>query len=142
MDIEINPTSKLDGTIIAPGSKSYSHRAFVAASLAEGISIIKNPLTSGDVEITMDVLRSLGVKILKKNDNSYIVRTDKDSFRSYKKALDCKNSGTTIRIFSALSLKRSLVVFGKEVNWSFPRSRNFRFYKCLIVTGIFESWLS
>lgn len=105
MNLKINPiTNSLNGEIIAPGSKSYSHRAFVAASLADGISIIKNPLTSGDVEITMNVLRSLGVKILKKMDNTYIVKTGKDSFRSYKKVLDCKNSGTTIRIFSALSL--------------------------------------
>jgi len=105
MNLKINPiTNSLNGEIIAPGSKSYSHRAFVAASLADGISIIKNPLTSGDVEITMNVLRSLGVKILKKTDNTYIVKTGKDSFRSYKKVLDCKNSGTTIRIFSALSL--------------------------------------
>jgi len=105
MNLKINPiTNSLNGEIIAPGSKSYSHRAFVAASLADGISIIKNPLTSGDVEITMNVLRSLGVKILKKSDNTYIVKNSKDTFRSYKKDLDCKNSGTTIRIFSALSL--------------------------------------
>lgn len=105
MNLKINPiTNSLNGEIIAPGSKSYSHRAFVAASLADGISIIKKPLTSVDVEITMNVLRSLGVKILKKTDNTYIVKTGKDSFRSYKKPLDCKNSGTTIRIFSALSL--------------------------------------
>ncbi|NVM35210.1 MAG: 3-phosphoshikimate 1-carboxyvinyltransferase [Candidatus Lokiarchaeota archaeon] len=105
MNLKIYPiTNSLNGEIIAPGSKSYSHRAFIAASLADGISIIKNPLTSGDVEITLNVLRSLGVKILKKTDNTYIVKTGKDSFRSYKKVLDCKNSGTTIRIFSALSL--------------------------------------
>ncbi len=105
MNLKINPmTNSLNGEIIAPGSKSYSHRAFVAASLADGISIIKNPSKSGDVEITKNVLRSLGVKILKKSNNTYIVKNSKDTFRSYKKVLDCKNSGTTIRIFSALSL--------------------------------------
>ncbi|MFX1366195.1 MAG: 3-phosphoshikimate 1-carboxyvinyltransferase [Promethearchaeota archaeon] len=105
MNLKINPlTNSLNGEIIAQPSKSYSHRAFIAASLAEGISIIKNPLTSGDVKITMNVLRSLGVKILEKNDNIYIIKASKDSFKSYKKALDCKNSGTTIRILSALSL--------------------------------------
>jgi len=105
MNLKITPISNsLNGEITAPGSKSYSHRSFIAASLAEGISIINNPLTSGDVEITINVLRSLGVKILKKSDNAYIVKADKDFFRSYKKVLDCKNSGTTIRIFSALSL--------------------------------------
>ncbi|MFX0142340.1 MAG: 3-phosphoshikimate 1-carboxyvinyltransferase, partial [Candidatus Hodarchaeota archaeon] len=61
MNLKINPlTTSLNGEITAPGSKSYSHRAFIASSLADGISIIKNPLTRGDVAITMDSLRSLG----------------------------------------------------------------------------------
>ncbi|MFX1390137.1 MAG: 3-phosphoshikimate 1-carboxyvinyltransferase [Promethearchaeota archaeon] len=105
MNLKINPiVTNLTGEIIAPGSKSYSHRAFIAASLAEGISLIKNPIISGDVGITMDLLRALGIKILKRSDNTYIVKRDRDAFRSLKKPFDCGNSGTTIRIFSALSL--------------------------------------
>ena len=105
MNLKINPiTNSLSGKITAPGSKSYSHRAFIASSLADGISIIINPLTSGDVAFTMNILKSLGVKILKKSDNTYIVKRDKEAYRSFKKPLDCGNSGTTIRIFSALSL--------------------------------------
>ncbi len=103
--MEIYPlTNNLMGEIVAPGSICYSHRAFVAASLAEGISVIKNPLTTGDVEITINNLRALGVKIIKSSDNSYIVKRDKEAFKTIKKALDCGNSGTTVRIFSALSL--------------------------------------
>ena len=105
MDLKINPIiNSLNGEIIAPGSKSYSHRAFIAASLAEGISIIKKPIDTGDVGITIDILRSLGVKIIKIDENSYIVEHTSESFKSIKKVLDCKNSGTTIRIFSALGL--------------------------------------
>ncbi|MFX0081453.1 MAG: 3-phosphoshikimate 1-carboxyvinyltransferase [Candidatus Hodarchaeota archaeon] len=105
MDLEITPLiSNLKGEITAPGSKSYTHRAFVAASLAEGISIIKNPLTIGDSEITIKNLKALGVKIIKSTENSYVVKCDKIPFRSVKKALDCKNSGTSFRIFCALSL--------------------------------------
>ncbi len=105
MDIEIYPlTNNLMGEITAPGSKSYSHRAFIAASLAEGISVIKNPITTGDAAITMKNLRNLGVKIIKSSDNSYIVKRDQGSFKKNKLSLDCGNSGTTIRVFSALSL--------------------------------------
>jgi 3-phosphoshikimate 1-carboxyvinyltransferase len=105
MNFKINPiTSSLSGEITAPGSKSYSHRAFIAASLADGISIIKNPLTRGDVAVTMNILKFLGVRILEKSDDTYIVKRDKNAFRSFKKSLDCKNSGTTVRIFSALAL--------------------------------------
>ncbi len=105
MDVTINPIKTgLQGEIIAPGSKSYSHRAFIAASLADGISIIKKPLITGDVEITMNVLKSLGVKILKVNGNSYAVKKINESFKSIEESIDCKNSGTSIRIFSALGL--------------------------------------
>ncbi|MFX0002619.1 MAG: 3-phosphoshikimate 1-carboxyvinyltransferase [Candidatus Hodarchaeota archaeon] len=105
MNLKINPiTNSLNGEITATGSKSYSHRAFIAASLAEGISIIKNPLISGDVSITINTLESLGVRILKKNGNAYIIKRDKDAYKSVKKFINCGNSGTTIRIFCALSL--------------------------------------
>jgi 3-phosphoshikimate 1-carboxyvinyltransferase len=105
MNLKINPiTNSLNGEITAPGSKSYSHRAFIAASLAEGISIIKNPLTTGDVAFTINVLKSLGIRILKRNGNTYIIKRDKNAYKPIKKSLNCGNSGTTLRIFSALSL--------------------------------------
>ncbi|MFX1343913.1 MAG: 3-phosphoshikimate 1-carboxyvinyltransferase [Promethearchaeota archaeon] len=97
-------TNNLMGEITAPGSKSYSHRAFIAASLAEGISVIKNPLTTGDAAITMNNLKLLGVKIIKSSDNSYAVKSNKELLKKDKTPLDCRNSGTSIRIFSALSL--------------------------------------
>jgi 3-phosphoshikimate 1-carboxyvinyltransferase len=116
MDLEITPLiSNLKGEITAPGSKSYTHRAFIAASLAEGISIIKNPLTIGDSEITIKNLKALGVKILKSTENSYVVKCDKKPFKPVKNPLDCKNSGTSFRIFCALSLlvKGGLVLTGE-----------------------------
>ncbi len=105
MNLKINPiVNGLEGEITAPGSKSYSHRAFISASLADGISIIKNPSLSGDVAVTINLLQSIGIRILKKSDNIYIVKRDKNAYISPKKSIDCKNSGTTVRLFSALSL--------------------------------------
>lgn len=105
MNLKINPlTNGLNGEITAPGSKSYSHRVFIAAGLANGISVIKNPLTTGDVKITMKILENLGIHIQKENENTYIVNPNKEELKSVKKFIDCKNSGTSIRIFSVLSL--------------------------------------
>ncbi|MFX1356225.1 MAG: 3-phosphoshikimate 1-carboxyvinyltransferase [Promethearchaeota archaeon] len=104
MNIKIKPSNGLKGDIIAPGSKSYSHRAFIAASLSEGISKIKNALISGDVKVTIEILRSLGIKIIKNVDNIYTVENSKGFFENVSDILDCKNSGTSIRIFSALSI--------------------------------------
>ncbi len=123
MDLKINPISNgLHGEITAPGSKSYSHRAFIAASLADGISIIKNPLTDGDVKITMNLLKSLGIKILERSNNTFIVKREKNSFSSIKETLDCGNSGTTLRIFSSLSLliKGGLTLTGEFLKLKRP----------------------
>jgi len=123
MNLKINPlTTGLNGEITTPGSKSYSHRAFIAASLANGISIIKNPLTSGDVRITMNILENLGVNIYKKNENTYIVNSNKIGFTRVKKILDCRNSGTSIRIFSVLSLltKGGLILTGEFLKLKRP----------------------
>ncbi|TFG09198.1 MAG: 3-phosphoshikimate 1-carboxyvinyltransferase [Promethearchaeota archaeon] len=102
--IKINPIARLNGEIIASPSKSYSHRAFIAASLADGVSVIKNPLTSGDVKTTIDILRQLGTKIIEKSHDSFIIEKGDHSYKSPENIIDCKNSGTSLRLFSALSL--------------------------------------
>ena len=50
MDIKIFKTESIKGTISAPPSKSYTHRAIFMASIANGTSIIRNPLISGDTD--------------------------------------------------------------------------------------------
>lgn len=104
MNLKINPSFRLQGEIFAPGSKSYSHRAFIGASLADGVSVIKNPLISGDVAVTINVLKALGVNLLQESESTYIVRKIGSSLMPYEETIDCINSGTTVRIFSALSL--------------------------------------
>ena len=104
MKLKIFPITSLQGDIIAPPSKSYSHRAFIAASLSKGVSIIKNPLTSGDVGVTIEILKVLGHRISKVSENSYMVKGNFEAIKNVKKILDCKNSGTSIRIFCALAI--------------------------------------
>jgi 3-phosphoshikimate 1-carboxyvinyltransferase len=104
MKLKIFPITSLQGEIIAPPSKSYSHRAFIAASLAKGVSILKNPLTSGDVGVTIEILKVLGHRISKVSENSYMVKGNFEAIKNVKKVLNCKNSGTSIRIFCALAI--------------------------------------
>jgi len=104
MNLRVNPINSINGEVKAPPSKSYSHRAFIAASLAEGVSIIKKPLIVGDVEVSIEILKKLGVKILKEGKDTYIVEKMNKTYKKRDQVLDCRNSGTSIRIFSALSL--------------------------------------
>jgi 3-phosphoshikimate 1-carboxyvinyltransferase len=52
-----------DVRVKAPPSKSYTHRALLVASLAEGKSRIIDPLISDDTKYTLNSLKELGVDI-------------------------------------------------------------------------------
>ena len=62
MNVVVKP-AKLFGDVMIPPSKSLSHRAIIAASLAEGKSIISNVLYSKDIKATIDLIKSLNVKV-------------------------------------------------------------------------------
>ena len=57
---------KLKGSIKISGDKSISHRALIFASLSTGKVKISNLLESDDVMRTLNILKELGVKIVKK----------------------------------------------------------------------------
>ncbi|EPR36310.1 3-phosphoshikimate 1-carboxyvinyltransferase [Desulfovibrio sp. X2] len=50
-------------TVTAPPSKSLSHRALIAAGLANGVSVVRNVLRSVDLAITRGCLEAGGVEI-------------------------------------------------------------------------------
>ena len=57
-----NP-STITGKIIAPSSKSYTHRALAVGLLSKGKSTINNPLTSLDTDATIESCIALGAEI-------------------------------------------------------------------------------
>lgn len=62
MDFLVTP-SNLKGEARIPGSKSNTTRAVIIASLAEGTSIIHNPVASTDCLTTVRVCRQIGAEI-------------------------------------------------------------------------------
>ena len=62
MNVILTPT-KLKGDVIIPPSKSLSHRAIIAASLAEGKSKISNIIYSEDIIATIEAMEALGAHI-------------------------------------------------------------------------------
>ena len=105
MNLKIKtPSNPLNGTVIPPGSKAHSHRAFILAGFTEGASVLKKPLISGDLKVTIDTLKLLGVKITEIKEGSYVVSGKMNLTNESKEPIDCKNAGTTLRILTALSL--------------------------------------
>jgi 3-phosphoshikimate 1-carboxyvinyltransferase len=60
---EIKPHGPVAATLTLPGSKSYTHRALMAAALASGESVLTNALTAEDTELTAQALAQLGAGI-------------------------------------------------------------------------------
>ena len=57
---EIRPLERVNAELQVPGSKSYTQRALVIASLADGKSILRNTLVSEDTQVLVESLRLLG----------------------------------------------------------------------------------
>lgn len=100
MDVKITP-HKLKGEVLVPPSKSLSHRAIIAASLANGRSIIDNVILSEDIIATIDAMKGLGAQILV-SGNRLIINGKKPE--RIRKVIDCHESGSTLRFMIPIAL--------------------------------------
>ena len=64
----VKKIENLDAEIAAPPSKAHTLRALIIGSLADGTTIIKNPLLGDDQLNVINCLKKLGVKIDTAND--------------------------------------------------------------------------
>ena len=93
--------STISGRIVCPSNKSYTHRAIFLASMADGKSMIKNILKSGDTNATVNACRNFGVEIKEIGNNLAVKSTGELKLQN--NIIDAANSGTTIRIVTAIS---------------------------------------
>lgn len=93
--------SQPGGRVNIPGSKSHTIRALFIATLAEGQSIIKNPLVSGDALSAVGACRALGASITVEGGRFAVTGTGGVPVVP-EDVIDVGNSGTTLR-FGVLS---------------------------------------
>jgi 3-phosphoshikimate 1-carboxyvinyltransferase len=93
---------KVSGTIRVPGDKSISHRSLILASLADGESRIRGILDSEDVHATAEALRALGAAIPPLANDMRVIGAGLRGLRPPRRALDCRNSGTTTRLLAGV----------------------------------------
>lgn len=92
----------MDATLNLPGSKSYTHRALIAAALAEGESALHNALRSEDTELTAQALVKLGAAI-DWQDNTVLVRGIGGRLAPVDDPIYLGNSGTSMRFLTAVA---------------------------------------
>ena len=123
--ITLNP-SKLTGNVRIPSSKSISHRAIIAASLANGQSIVSNVDISEDIQATLECMEKLGAKYIKKDNEIHI---DGTNILTLKEdiTLDCHESGSTLRFLMPLAIlgKKEVSFLGKGRLMSRPQKPYF-----------------
>jgi 3-phosphoshikimate 1-carboxyvinyltransferase len=90
------------GELRVPGDKSISHRALIAATLAEGRSRVRGILPSADVHSTAGVLQRLGASIPALGPSIEIEGLGLEGLRAPSDDLDCGNSGTSARLLAGV----------------------------------------
>lgn len=90
------------GVVDMQPSKSVLHRALICAALAPGQSVIENYASSEDIEATMRVLRDLGLARFAPKGRECTVQGGMHEPSAA--ALDCGESGTTLRLLFPLML--------------------------------------
>jgi 3-phosphoshikimate 1-carboxyvinyltransferase len=100
--IEVKPLSHCDAVVTIPGSKSYTHRALIISSLADGDSILINALQCEDTEHTVQALIKFGVEVFWESD---LVRVQGrgGEFKATNDGVDVGHSGTSMRFLTALA---------------------------------------
>jgi 3-phosphoshikimate 1-carboxyvinyltransferase len=90
------------GTVRTPGEKSISHRAVLFAALAEGTSVIFGLSDGADVAATLAAIEALGAGVERAADGAVTIRGGRGLLHEPAAALDCGNSGTSMRLLAGL----------------------------------------
>lgn len=93
--VELERAARLAGSVRPPGDKSISHRALLLGALARGRSTVVGLSDGDDVARTVGCVRALGASVEVDGDR---VEVDGGDLAPSGAALDCGNSGTTMRL--------------------------------------------
>jgi len=100
MDVHISP-STVSGTARAPPSKSYTHRAILAAGYSDEATIY-DALDSADPRATQRAVNAFGGDVTAVGDDGALRITGFDGTPYVPDdVIDCANSGTTMRLVTA-----------------------------------------
>ncbi|MFA9515946.1 3-phosphoshikimate 1-carboxyvinyltransferase [Halopenitus sp. H-Gu1] len=97
MDARITPGT-VHGRVQAPPSKSYTHRAILAAGYSDG-ALVRSPLVSADTRATARAVEAFGGDVDYEDDrDAFVVDGFGGEPAVPADVIDCANSGTTTRL--------------------------------------------
>ena len=98
----IRPARNVCGSLRLPGDKSISHRYGMLAGFAQGTSRFTNFSTGEDCASTLACMEALGARVSRLKDGSVEVTGVGGRVTPAMQALDCGNSGSTMRMMAGL----------------------------------------
>ena len=115
----------INGIPKIPGDKSISHRSIIIPSISNGLCEINNILKSDDVLHTIKAFKSMGVKIIEKDNKLNIYGNGLNSLEQSESKIYLGNSGTSARLLTGLlsSQKFKSVLTGDRSLSSRPMKR-------------------
>jgi 3-phosphoshikimate 1-carboxyvinyltransferase len=100
--VEVVPSGPVRATLRAPASKSITNRLLVIAALAEGCSLLRQPLDSDDTRAMRDAAVALGASV-EDTLEGWRVSGTRGWLRTPVEAIDARLSGTTLRFATAMA---------------------------------------
>lgn len=94
MNIRVFP-SQLKGAVTPPASKSFAHRALIAAFLSGEPTVLRGRVSGRDVEATITALRALGAEITVSDNQIVLNGTQKPPNNEV--TINAGESGSTLR---------------------------------------------
>jgi 3-phosphoshikimate 1-carboxyvinyltransferase len=99
--IDLEPVTRVAGTVRLPGSKSISNRTLLLAALCEGTTTIHDLLDSDDTRVMLAALRLLGIAWEQKDERTHVVHGAGGTLPVPQADLFMGNAGTAIRPLTA-----------------------------------------
>src|ERR1700731_4353979 len=90
------------GSVRTPGEKSISHRSVLFGALAEGASVVHGLSDGADVAASLAAVEALGAAVERQADGSVVIVGGRGRLHQPASALECGNSGTTMRLLCGL----------------------------------------
>lgn len=103
LSYSVQPGGELSGSLRVPGDKSISHRSIMLGAIAEGVTHVSGFLEGEDALATMNAFRAMGVAIEGPQQGRVVIHgAGKHGLGAPAHALDCGNSGTSMRLLAGL----------------------------------------
>lgn len=100
MRVKVKGPQALNGEVVAPRSKAYTHRALVTSLLSRGETVIEKPLYCDDTKVTLRAVSNLGGEVSAEENGLRI--HGPDTPLPPRTPIDCGESGASLRFLTAI----------------------------------------